>query len=178
MPLLTVDKVNRPIRFNLSLQRKRPGIKRIGRFTSKLRRTNTPQVVRGSLGRPLKIEGRSRRLFQPHHHVIGKPANPVFKLHGLAPGFDSGLSSINQHRAQPPVVLRRGIRHKSVTRHSGACRMRHVRRTCAAVDQIQFLLRHVSVQTTKKCLGCKQRLRNALTEPIVIEPNSCASRSK
>ena len=44
-----------------------------------------------------------------------------------------------------------------------------LRRTCARLcheaggelEQIQFLLGHVSVQTTERYLGCKQRLRNA-----------------
>jgi site-specific recombinase XerD len=54
-----------------------------------------------------------------------------------------------------------------------------LRRTCAPlcrnaggeVDQIQFLLGHVSVQTTERYLGCKQRLRNAVNDLIGIEPN-------
>jgi hypothetical protein len=38
------------------------------------------------------------------------------------------------------------------------------------VAQIQFLLGHVSVQTTEKYLGCKQRLREAVNDQIGIEP--------
>ena len=46
-----------------------------------------------------------------------------------------------------------------------------LRRTCARLcheaggelEQIQFLLGHVSVQTTERYLGCKQRLRNGST---------------
>ncbi len=53
-----------------------------------------------------------------------------------------------------------------------------LRRTCARLchdaggelEQIQFLLGHVSVQTTEKYLGCKQRLRNAVNDRIGIEP--------
>ena len=53
-----------------------------------------------------------------------------------------------------------------------------LRRTCARLcheaggelEQIQFLLGHVSVQTTERYLGCKQRLPNAVNDNIGIEP--------
>lgn len=32
------------------------------------------------------------------------------------------------------------------------------------LEQIQFLLGHLSVQTTERYLGCKQRLRDAVNE--------------
>jgi site-specific recombinase XerD len=38
------------------------------------------------------------------------------------------------------------------------------------LEQIQFLLGHVSVQTTEKYLGCKQRLHGAVNDRIGIEP--------
>lgn len=37
------------------------------------------------------------------------------------------------------------------------------------LEQIQFLLGHVSVQTTEKYLGCKQKLRVAVNDHIGIE---------
>src|ERR1700720_4610955 len=54
-----------------------------------------------------------------------------------------------------------------------------LRRTCARLchasggelEQIQFLLGHVSVQTTERYLGCKQRIRSAVNDYIGIEPN-------
>ena len=53
-----------------------------------------------------------------------------------------------------------------------------LRRTCARLcheaggelEQIQFLLGHVSVQTTERYLGCKQRLREAVNDRIGLEP--------
>jgi site-specific recombinase XerD len=53
-----------------------------------------------------------------------------------------------------------------------------LRRTCARLchasggelEQIQFLLGHVSVQTTERYLGCKQRIRSVVNDRIGIEP--------
>ena len=41
------------------------------------------------------------------------------------------------------------------------------------MEQIQFLLGHVSVHTTEKYLGCKQRLRQAVNDRLGIEPVVC-----
>jgi integrase len=54
-----------------------------------------------------------------------------------------------------------------------------LRRTCARLchasggelEQIQFLLGRVSVQTTERYLGCKQRIRSAVNDRIGIEPD-------
>jgi integrase len=70
-------------------------------------------------------------------------------------------------------------RQISAARSASLCRMRHRRRTCARLchasggelEQIQFLLGHVSVQTTERYLGCKQRIRSAVNDRIGIEPN-------
>jgi site-specific recombinase XerD len=50
-------------------------------------------------------------------------------------------------------------------------------RTCARpchlaggeLDQIQFLPGHVSIQTTERYLGCKQKLRDAVNDRMGIE---------
>jgi site-specific recombinase XerD len=55
-----------------------------------------------------------------------------------------------------------------------------LRRTCARLchqaggelEQIQFLLGHVSIQTTERYLGCKQRLSNAVNDQLGLEPDS------
>ena len=38
------------------------------------------------------------------------------------------------------------------------------------MEQIQFLLGHVSVQTAERYLGCKQRIRSAVNDRIGIAP--------
>jgi site-specific recombinase XerD len=55
-----------------------------------------------------------------------------------------------------------------------------LRRTCARLchaaggelEQIQFLPGHVSVQTTERYLGCKQRIRSAVNDCIGFEPRT------
>jgi integrase len=57
-----------------------------------------------------------------------------------------------------------------------------LRRTCARLchqaggelEQIQFLLGHVSIETTEKYLGCKQRFQNAVNDDIGLDPGGGA----
>jgi hypothetical protein len=42
------------------------------------------------------------------------------------------------------------------------------------LEQIQFLLGHVSVETTERCLGCKQHLRGDVNYKIGLEPSAAA----
>jgi site-specific recombinase XerD len=54
-------------------------------------------------------------------------------------------------------------------RSAGACaRLCHL--NGGELDQIQFLLGHVSIQTTEHYLGCKQKLRYAVNDKMGIEP--------
>lgn len=54
-----------------------------------------------------------------------------------------------------------------------------LRRTCVRLchvaggelEQIQFLLGHVSVKTTERYFGCKRKLRVAVNDHIGIEPD-------
>jgi len=53
--------------------------------------------------------------------------------------------------------------------HSGS-RLCHL--AGGELDQIQFLLGHVSIQTTERYLGCKQKLRSAVNDRLGIEPDA------
>jgi site-specific recombinase XerD len=65
---------------------------------------------------------------------------------------------------------------KGAARRAGIAHLapHDLRRSCARLchltggelEQIQFLLGHVSVQTTERYLGCKQKLRNAVNDGI------------
>jgi len=60
-----------------------------------------------------------------------------------------------------------------------------LRRTCAPLchaaggelEQIQFLLGHISIQTTERYLAAKQRIHGAVNDKIGIEPPDSASCS-
>ena len=71
------------------------------------------------------------------------------------------------------------VRKYAVRAQLGKIAPHDLRRTCARLchvaggelEQIQFLLGHVSVQTTEQYLGCKQRFRSAVNHRIGIEPD-------
>lgn len=78
---------------------------------------------------------------------------------------------VEWHCSEPRLSLKLGI--PKLAPHD-------LRRSCARLchaaggelEQIQFLLGHVSVQTTERYPGCKQRLRVAVNDQIGIEPAS------
>ena len=73
---------------------------------------------------------------------------------------------------------------KAAARHAGIEKLapHDLRRTCARLchlaggelDQIQFLLGHVSIQTTERYLGCEQKLRCAVNDTRGLEPEPSA----
>ena len=81
-----------------------------------------------------------------------------------------------------PKVLCDVVRVAAGRAHIDKLAPHDLRRTCARLchlaggelDQIQFLLGHVSIQTTERYLGCKQKLRSAVNDRLGIEPGSAA----
>jgi integrase len=77
-----------------------------------------------------------------------------------------------------PKVIWRVVKEKAKICEIPTLAPHDLRRTCARLcqqaggelEQIQFLLGHVSVQTTERYLGCKQRFLNAVNDRIGLEP--------
>lgn len=105
-------------------------------------------------------------------HAAEVNAGPVFRAINKA-------QRVGKSAFSPKVIW--GV----VKAASSKCSLENVapydlRRTCARlchqaggeIEQIQFLLGHVSVQTTERYLGCKQRLRNAVNDRIGLEPSN------
>jgi integrase len=78
-----------------------------------------------------------------------------------------------------PKVIWGVVKEKAKICEIPALAPHDLRRTCARLchqaggelEQIQFLLGHVSVQTTERYLGCKQRFRDAVKDRIGLEPD-------
>ncbi len=110
-----------------------------------------------------------------HHVDAGRRGR-----HHVRPGVprdQQGRPGLGRRHVAEGAVGRRACRRRSC-RHRQAG-TRDLRRTCARLchlaggelDQIQFLLGHVSIQTTERYLGCKQKLRTAVNDRLGIEPD-------
>jgi site-specific recombinase XerD len=83
-----------------------------------------------------------------------------------------------------PKVIWGVVKDKAASCEFPSLAPHDLRRTCARLchqaggelEQIQFLLGHVSVQTTERYLGCKQRFRNAVNDRIGLEPDQSGSQ--
>lgn len=82
-----------------------------------------------------------------------------------------------------PKVIWGVVKEKAKICEIPALAPHDLRRTCARLchqaggelEQIQFLLGHVSVQATERYLGCKQRFHNAVNDRIGLEPDPAGS---
>jgi integrase len=85
----------------------------------------------------------------------------------------SGNGSFPSQWALTFIVAQNGAGIEKLAPHD-------LRRTCARLchlaggelNQIQFLLGHVSIKTTERYLGCKQKLRDAVNDRLGIEPDA------
>jgi len=104
---------------------------------------------------------------------------------GRAHGADLRLGAINKAGrvwgdGMSPKVLWDVVRAAAARAGIDKLAPHDLRRTCARLchlaggelDQIRFLLGHVSIQTTERYLGCKQRLRCAVNDRLGIEPDA------
>ena len=102
------------------------------------------------------------------------------KAVGIETGLFRRVSSAG--RAWGESVTERSVWHivKEFAGKTGVSKLapHDLRRTCARLcraaggelEQIQFLLGHVSIQTTERYLGCTQRIVSAVNDRIGIEP--------
>jgi len=105
----------------------------------------------------------------------------------MAAGITHGVLSRAINRAgrvwghgMSPTVLWDVVRAAATRANIDKLAPHDLRRTWArlchlaggALDQTQFLLGHVSIQTTERYLRCKQKLRVAVNDRLGIEPDA------
>src|SRR5215471_7801466 len=93
------------------------------------------------------------------------------KIVQMCLSFRKGVERRNDGESR--MVRREDLRQETGNPEVGASRSQEV--VCAfchaaggELEQIQFLLGHVSVQTTERYLGCKQKLGEAVNDQIGI----------
>ena len=105
-------------------------------------------------------------------HAVDIPHGPVFRaINKAGRVWGAGMS---------PKVLWDVVRVAAGRAGIEKLAPHDLRRTCARLchlaggelDQIRFLLGQVSIQTTERYLGCKQRLRCAVNDRLGIEPDA------
>ena len=83
--------------------------------------------------------------------------------HGFTPKVIWAIVKANAKSCGLPSVAPHDLRRTSA-------RLCH--QAGGELDQIQFLLGHVSIQTTERYLGCKQRFHDAVNDHIGLEPDA------
>jgi hypothetical protein len=110
------------------------------------------------------------------HQAASRP-NVIIKIPLFVYGSLLGNKTWRETQIDPDVYeLNVDLIPRSGLVQRRLCGMRHKRRTCARLchtaggelEQIQFLLGHISIQTTERYLGCKQRIQDAVNDKIGI----------
>lgn len=91
------------------------------------------------------------------------------RVHKMGKAWGNGLTEKAVWHVVRQYAAKAGIEKLAPhdLRRTGA---RLCRAAGGELEQIQFLLGHVSIQTTERYLGCKQRIRGAVNDKIGIEP--------
>jgi len=123
---------------------------------------STPTGLRGPGGNMWKLPTPLPVL--QHFFVVAKP-RPL----GHSPDFHEAEAKLQKktqwHQIRPTFAR---------LEHAKAAVLKSLNSTDAKRGYrhaIEFLLGHISVQTTERYLGCKQRIRSAVNDRIGIEPN-------
>jgi prophage antirepressor-like protein len=108
--------------------------------------------------------------FEGDFHTVEPPTSGIVTLDIATAGGIQPVTFVSEPHVYSVILL---------SRKPSAKRFRAwVTRLChlagGELEQIQFLLGPVSIQTTERYLGCKQRLRCAVNDRLGIEPDAAA----